>query len=89
MNEELWNMNVVPSVHVCGWRVLIDRIPTRVNLSSREVQITTSQCPLCNMHDESTQHLFLNCLVATKVWASCDRWIGNSLVNHYSISNHF
>jgi len=46
-----------------------------VNLSSRGVQIATSQFPMCNMHDESTQHLFLNCPVGTKVWASCDRWI--------------
>jgi len=61
--EELWRM-----------KVLIDRVPTRANLSRRDVQLTTTQYPMCNLHAESTQYLFLNCLVTSKVWASCDRW---------------
>jgi len=40
--EELLRMNIVPSAQICGWRVLIDRIPTRMNLNRRGVQLTTS-----------------------------------------------
>jgi len=48
---------------ICAWRVLLNRLPTRDNLSKRRVVLNSNLCPLCNQYTEMTQHLFLNKLL--------------------------
>jgi len=53
----LWSLNMAPSVIVCVWRLLLDKLPTRANLSRRGVQLGNTWCPLCQEGVETTQHL--------------------------------
>jgi len=75
----LWSLKIVPLAIICAWTLLLDRLPTRVNLARRGIQVGNVCCPLCNDGVESTQHLFSTCRVAQSVWDQCERWIGNVL----------
>ncbi|MCI35710.1 hypothetical protein A2U01_0056931, partial [Trifolium medium] len=50
----------VPSkVSALSWQVLLDRVPTRANLSRRDViRVDEAACPMCDVILESSQHLF-------------------------------
>jgi len=72
----LWQAKAMPRVLVTAWRVLLDRIPTRANLIRRGVLVNSPLCALCNTLEESSQHLFLECVFAQRVWSMCYRWIG-------------
>jgi len=85
----LWTLKIVPSAAVCAWRLLLDRLPTRLNLAKRGMQLTDLPCPLCQEYEESGQHLFTTCKVAQNVWDQCKRWVGNVNVRHESITIHF
>jgi len=69
--------------------VLLDRLPTRINLSRRGVGVTTSLCALCQKWPESAQHLFLECEFAIQVWNWCFRWIEIMSVQHKILRDHF
>jgi len=40
------------------------------------------------MSEESSQHLFLNCVFAQRVWSRCYRWIGIFGAQNRGIKNH-
>jgi len=60
----LWNLKIVLSAIICAWRLLLDRLPTRVNLVRRGIQVGNVCCPLCSEGVETAQHLFSTCRVA-------------------------
>ncbi|GJY86124.1 RNA-directed DNA polymerase, eukaryota, reverse transcriptase zinc-binding domain protein [Tanacetum coccineum] len=52
-------LRVVPiKVNVHAWRVCLDKLPTRANLSLRGMDIPSIACPLCNSAVESTSIFF-------------------------------
>ncbi|GJR50574.1 RNA-directed DNA polymerase, eukaryota, reverse transcriptase zinc-binding domain protein [Tanacetum coccineum] len=58
-------LRVVPiKVNVHAWRVCLDKLPTRANLSLRGMDIPSIACPLCNSAVESTSHIFFACPLA-------------------------
>ncbi|GJR04269.1 RNA-directed DNA polymerase, eukaryota, reverse transcriptase zinc-binding domain protein [Tanacetum coccineum] len=68
-------VNVVPiKINVFAWRVRLDKLPTRSNLSLRGVEISSILCPLCNSSMESAHHLFFTCYVARLMWRKVLRW---------------
>jgi len=64
----LWSLSVAPSAIVCAWRILLNRMPTRLNLARRGVQLANLLCPLCQDGVESIDHLFNTCIVVQQVW---------------------
>ncbi|GJS88712.1 RNA-directed DNA polymerase, eukaryota, reverse transcriptase zinc-binding domain protein [Tanacetum coccineum] len=61
-------INVVPiKVNIHAWRVCLDKLPARVNLSLRGVDIPSIFCPLCNTAMESTSHIFFSCPLTRQV----------------------
>jgi len=85
----LWSLKITPSALVWAWRILWDRLPTRVNLVRRGVLLGCTLCPMCRERLENAQHLFCTCKVAQKVWDLCERWIGKVTVRHESIPSTF
>nr|GEV77847.1 hypothetical protein [Tanacetum cinerariifolium] len=62
-------VKVVPiKINVFTWRVRLDKLPTRLNLSLRGVDISSIMCPLCNSSVESASHLFFTCHVTRLIW---------------------
>nr|GEV14203.1 RNA-directed DNA polymerase, eukaryota, reverse transcriptase zinc-binding domain protein [Tanacetum cinerariifolium] len=58
-------LRVVPiKVNVHAWRVCLDKLPTRANLSLRGMDIPSIACPLCNSAMESSSHIFFACPLA-------------------------
>ena len=62
--SNLWQAKAMPKALITGWRILLDRIPTSINLLKRRVAINSTICALCRESEESTQHLFLDCAIA-------------------------
>ncbi|GJU37753.1 RNA-directed DNA polymerase, eukaryota, reverse transcriptase zinc-binding domain protein [Tanacetum coccineum] len=68
-------LRVVPiKVNVHAWRVCLDKLPTRANLSLRGMDIPSIACPLCNSAVESTSHIFFACPLARQVWRKFLIW---------------
>nr|GEV32527.1 RNA-directed DNA polymerase, eukaryota [Tanacetum cinerariifolium] len=62
-------LRVVPiKVNVHAWRVCLDKLPTRANLSLRGMDIPSIACSLCNSTVESSSHIFFACPLTRQVW---------------------
>ncbi|GJY08886.1 RNA-directed DNA polymerase, eukaryota, reverse transcriptase zinc-binding domain protein [Tanacetum coccineum] len=49
-------VKVVPiKINIFGWRVYLDKLPTRLNLSLRGIDIPSILCPLCSIAVESVE----------------------------------
>ena len=57
---------------IIGWRVLLDRIPSKTNLAKREVEVANRLCELCKEEDEATRHLFFDCKISKNLCYKCD-----------------
>nr|GEZ04539.1 RNA-directed DNA polymerase, eukaryota [Tanacetum cinerariifolium] len=53
-----WIKCVPIKVNIFAWKVFLDRLPTRSNLSKRGVAIASLSCPNCNAESEDTTHFF-------------------------------
>ncbi|KAK7274638.1 hypothetical protein RIF29_15734 [Crotalaria pallida] len=62
----IWKANAPLKSKAFGWRILINKIPTKMNLIRRGIELSTDQrlCALCREQDESTNHLFFACKIA-------------------------
>ncbi|GKC41134.1 RNA-directed DNA polymerase, eukaryota [Tanacetum coccineum] len=69
-----WVKLVPIKINVFAWRVCLDRLPTRLNLSLRGVDIPSILCPICNVAPESSSHLFFMCPLARQVRSKVLRW---------------
>ncbi|GKA02292.1 RNA-directed DNA polymerase, eukaryota, reverse transcriptase zinc-binding domain protein [Tanacetum coccineum] len=68
-------VNVLPiKVNVFAWKVFLDSLPTRLNISLRGIGIPSIFCPVCNLAVESTTHIFFSCSVTRKVWRKVLIW---------------
>jgi len=85
----LWQSKATPKILVTAWRILLDRLPTNDNLIRRGIQVISPLCALCGLSGESSQHVFLECAQAQRVWSRCYRWIGISGANNKDIRSHF
>ncbi|GKB85929.1 putative RNA-directed DNA polymerase [Tanacetum coccineum] len=77
-----WN-----KVNIFIWRLLLDRLPRRLNLSYRGLEIPSILCPVCNVSMESTDHIFFSCDTAANVWHKIRNWSDVSLLHLYSNSD--
>jgi len=59
--SKVWSLKVPGTTKVFGWRVLIDRLSSKINLEKRGVRLPCNLCPLCNKHVEFIQHIMLPC----------------------------
>ncbi|GKE84901.1 RNA-directed DNA polymerase, eukaryota [Tanacetum coccineum] len=60
-----WDKVLPRKVNIFLWRLALDRLPNRWNLSSRGLDIPSISCPMCNSHVESSSHTFFECTVAS------------------------
>ncbi|GJY15486.1 RNA-directed DNA polymerase, eukaryota, partial [Tanacetum coccineum] len=52
-------IKVVPiKVNILAWKIRLDCLPTRLNLSKRGIDIHYILCPICDKEVESSSHLF-------------------------------
>jgi hypothetical protein len=59
----LWKTDAPSKALVLGWRLLLDRLPTRSALNHRGILLNPNEllCEFCSLHVEDSGHLFLSC----------------------------
>jgi len=85
----LWNTKVTPKAQMLGWRVFLNKLPTKDNLLTRGIQLQNNLCELCCAHEENVDHLFFSCTVSQMVCNMYDRWLGLSTVHHVKARANF
>jgi len=79
----LWNLDVMPKIKIFLWQLCHNALPSKGTLLRRGIQIDPL-CLACNKDIEDTDHIFLHCPVAQKVWdlAVPHQWIPSSSFAH-------
>ncbi|GJT41299.1 RNA-directed DNA polymerase, eukaryota [Tanacetum coccineum] len=70
----IWNKNLPRKVNVFIWRLCLDRLPNRFNLSRCSLDIDSIVCPVCNMMLETSSHYFFTCDLASSIWRAIRIW---------------
>ncbi|GJS95132.1 putative RNA-directed DNA polymerase, eukaryota, reverse transcriptase zinc-binding domain protein [Tanacetum coccineum] len=69
-----WCAFVPRKVNIFVWRVMLDRLPTRYNLSRRGLEIEAIFCPCCGSGMETISHVLFTCYLAKEVWSKIVQW---------------
>ena len=68
--KTLWKLKVPNKIKVFGWRACCNILPTRVNLSKKQI-IEDNRCEACKIEPETSVHTLWNCGVVQDIWAGC------------------
>ncbi|GKC57895.1 RNA-directed DNA polymerase, eukaryota, partial [Tanacetum coccineum] len=69
-----WVKSIPIKINIFAWRVSLDKLPTRLNLSLRGLDIPSIICPLCSIAVESTSHLLFSCQLARQLMIKVVHW---------------
>ncbi|GKA72771.1 RNA-directed DNA polymerase, eukaryota [Tanacetum coccineum] len=69
-----WIKAVPLKINIHAWKVSLDCLPTRINISRRGMDIESILCPMCDNAAESASHLFFTCRVAKEVFRKILYW---------------
>ena len=53
---------------------MLGRIPTAIALSHRNIHVVDISCPFCGEADETVDHLFSGCIIASVLWQHISSW---------------
>ncbi|XP_006598548.1 uncharacterized protein [Glycine max] len=73
--QQLWDIKIPPKALSFVWRLLWDRLPTKDNLSRRQVEIDNDLCPFYQSQPESASHLFFTCGKVLPLWWEFNSWV--------------
>ncbi|GJZ48428.1 putative reverse transcriptase domain-containing protein, partial [Tanacetum coccineum] len=59
-----WVKEIPIKINILAWKVSLDKLPTRLNLSLHGIEIHTISCPICSSTGESCSHLLFSCNMA-------------------------
>ncbi|XP_006606686.1 uncharacterized protein [Glycine max] len=85
----MWSLKIPPRASAFSWRLFKNRLPTRDNLRRRQVSLHTYSCPLCDLEEESVNHLFFNCSKTRSLWWEPMRWVNRVGPFPTDPKNHF
>ncbi|GKV18426.1 hypothetical protein SLEP1_g28813 [Rubroshorea leprosula] len=76
--KRIWNPILPTKVSAFNWQLMLDRIPTKVNLLRRGIikDMEESKCVICEEQEEDSAHLFLRCKMTRWLWEACTKWWG-------------
>ncbi|GJZ01857.1 RNA-directed DNA polymerase, eukaryota [Tanacetum coccineum] len=68
-------ISVVPiKINVHAWKVRLNGLPTRMNISRRGMDIESILCHSCGVAVETTSHVFFSCHIAREVFRKIANW---------------
>nr|GEZ60532.1 reverse transcriptase domain-containing protein [Tanacetum cinerariifolium] len=70
----IWDKNIPRKVNIFIWRMILDRLPHKLNLASRGIDIQAISCPSCNCNVKSSNHIFFKCNIAKDLWMLVRKW---------------
>lgn len=62
-----WVKYIPIKINIFAWKVSLDKLPLRLNLSLRGLEIPSILCPICSVAVESTSHLFFPAIWPVKL----------------------
>ncbi|GJX25877.1 RNA-directed DNA polymerase, eukaryota [Tanacetum coccineum] len=69
-----WLKAVSIKVNVHAWKVKLDSLPTRFNLSRRALDIPSILCLICGKAAETAMHIFFSCSMARDIYRKISTW---------------
>ncbi|GKB55633.1 RNA-directed DNA polymerase, eukaryota, reverse transcriptase zinc-binding domain protein [Tanacetum coccineum] len=60
-----WSKYVPIKINIFAWRLLLNRLPTKINLSDRDIDVLNIMCSTCNQAQEDVSHIFIHYGVAS------------------------
>nr|GEV35321.1 RNA-directed DNA polymerase, eukaryota, reverse transcriptase zinc-binding domain protein [Tanacetum cinerariifolium] len=69
-----WVSEVPIKINILAWKISLDKLPTRLNLSLRGTEIPSISCPICSSVGESCSHLLFSCNMARDLIFKVARW---------------
>ncbi|KAH1193346.1 hypothetical protein GmHk_19G054411 [Glycine max] len=87
--SQLWDIKAPPKALSFAWRLLWDRLPTKDNLSRRQVALDSDLCTFCQSQVESASHLFFSCNKIMPLWWEFTSWVKEARVMHCRPVDHF
>ncbi|GKE18749.1 RNA-directed DNA polymerase, eukaryota, reverse transcriptase zinc-binding domain protein [Tanacetum coccineum] len=73
-HKTTWIRFIPNKVNIHAWKVMLNALPTKFNISRRGIQIDSIICVNCGIGVETTNHLFFTCEMAQKVSHLINRW---------------
>nr|GEW26345.1 RNA-directed DNA polymerase, eukaryota, reverse transcriptase zinc-binding domain protein [Tanacetum cinerariifolium] len=61
-------------VNIYTWRASLNRLPTRSNLATRGVTLSSSHCPFCMAEEETSVHCIISCRCVLSIWRKIWSW---------------
>ncbi|XP_026451412.1 uncharacterized protein LOC113351684 [Papaver somniferum] len=65
--RKVWNIDCLPKIKFFMWKIFAHMLPVNSLMQLYNPNVNTS-CPLCQSHDETIMHLFINCPVVSLIW---------------------
>ncbi|XP_071687592.1 uncharacterized protein [Rutidosis leptorrhynchoides] len=82
--------NLIPQkIGIFIWRALLRRIPVRVELNKRGIDLASLRCPVCDDDIETVDHILLNCSFAKDIWDRLYRWWNMGNLMHTNLEDLF
>ncbi|XP_071713354.1 uncharacterized protein [Rutidosis leptorrhynchoides] len=82
----LRNSLVPKKFEIFVWRLILKRIPVRVELDKKGIDLHSMRCPICDDNLESIEHTFLFCSNAMDIWSRVYNWWGIGNFSNFGIN---
>nr|GEZ76966.1 RNA-directed DNA polymerase, eukaryota [Tanacetum cinerariifolium] len=79
-----WIKYVPIKVNILAWRIKLNNLPSRLNLSRRGLDLDTIFCPSCNSAVESSNHIFFGFPMVKDLYKFLARWWDVSMTTFFS-----
>ncbi|XP_071700057.1 uncharacterized protein [Rutidosis leptorrhynchoides] len=79
--ETLRNRLIPKKIEVFIWRARRGRIPVRIELDKRGIDLHSIRCPMCDEDLESVEHILFSCSFAKDISGKVLNWWGYSSAN--------
>ncbi|PWA37768.1 reverse transcriptase domain, Reverse transcriptase zinc-binding domain protein [Artemisia annua] len=67
--------NLIPiKVNIMAWKLSLNKLPTRMNLDARGIDVPSVLCPVCGEYSKTANHLFFACSFVSQVYILLARW---------------
>ncbi|GJX76665.1 RNA-directed DNA polymerase, eukaryota, reverse transcriptase zinc-binding domain protein [Tanacetum coccineum] len=83
-SETTWNNLILKKVNIFAWRAVHGRLPLRVELDKKGIDLHTILCPNCDEMCENIDHSLVFCNEAMKVWEKVFEWWNLQMVKVFS-----
>ncbi|XP_071709390.1 uncharacterized protein [Rutidosis leptorrhynchoides] len=78
--------NIIPKkIEIFAWRTRKKRLPVRIELDKRGIDLDSVRCPLCDDDLESVEHSIIFCKHALDIWERVYKWWNMGSFSSYSI----